>query len=169
MNIFNKATFVIILLSLCSVQSFGQNPALNSNLILHFSKYVQWPSADGDFTIGVYGAQGGVDALTKASANRKKGTQNIKVIAITNVSQALKCDIVFLGLKKSSQLKTLAESTSTKPILLISNKLGLGKKGAGINIIIKNNKPAFELNLNAIKSNKLEVSPKLVGLGIVVG
>ena len=148
-----------------------QQEQVQSAFIYHFTKYMEWPSSkqSGDFIVAVVGNDP-IEAHLKALAKTKKvGTRNIVVKKFSSVSSIENCHIIFLSSKLSSQINGGIAKAKQYKALLITEKSGYGKKGAGINFVVVGGKPKFEINEAAIKASGLKVSAKLVHLGIKVG
>jgi hypothetical protein len=71
---------------------------------------------------------------------------------------------------KSSLLKPAIEKTKTMSALLITEREGQAKKGAGINFVTEEDDTLkFEVNRKVIEGNKLKISNALMSLGLPVG
>lgn len=136
----------------------------------HFTKYVDWPEAkkSGDFVIGVVGNSDIYKELETIAATKKAGTQTIVIKKISSPSEAASCHIAFISASQSGSLDQYLQSTASKPVLIVTEKNGLAKKGAGINFIIADEKLKFEINKSSVESNSLKVSGDLLKLGIVL-
>ncbi|MDX2188263.1 MAG: YfiR family protein [Bacteroidota bacterium] len=168
----SQSLIVISALMLVSVIVFAQeiNYKIHSMFIYHFTRYIDWPESKktGNFVIGIYGNSQIQSELEAMAATKKAGTQTMNVRKISSVDEALECHIVFVCANKSSELDAITAATANKPILLVTEKNGLAKKGAGINFIISDDKLKFEINKSSVESHSLKVSGDLVKLGIVI-
>jgi pyridoxine 5'-phosphate synthase PdxJ len=92
----------------------------------------------------------------------------IDISLVKSESEISSCFILYVPMAYSNELKAIAEKTKNRGVLIVSEKPGDCLKGAGINIIKKNNKLVFELNQSAIKFSGLKVSEQLLSLAVVV-
>lgn len=168
-----KKTLLLLIICLTTIfyataQNFAQ---VQSGLIYHFTKYVEWPVTmrSGDFVIGIVGTTDVSKFLQALSKSKKAGSQPIVVKKFKNVAEVTKCHIIYLPQKKSKEFTAALTKSVQNNSLLITEKNGLGKKGASINFIVQGGKPKFEVNKTAIQKAKLKINDKLVALGIVVG
>lgn len=166
---------VITLLSSGNVQAQKVDYKIASLFIYNFAQYIQWPANEAsreEFVIGVVGNSPAVAEFKKAVVNRKttKG-QSVKVVVLKDNYDALNCHIVFVPSGESSKINELKEITAQKPVLLVSEKMGLAKKGSHINFFIDDDddfKTKFELNKSAITQHGLRVSSELTAFAVVL-
>jgi hypothetical protein len=165
-----KKSIHILFLSLLVTSLQAQDYKYQSLFVYNFTKYIQWPAnaQSGDFVIGVLGNSPMVGELEKVSANKMVGTQKIVVKKLSNVAEAETCQMVFIPLDSSPKFDAALEALKNKPILVITEKDGLGKRGSGINFVINDGKMRFELNQAATQSAGLKVSSQLTSLAIAM-
>ena len=165
-----KLAILITLFVSISICSNAQVPKLQSIFIYNFSKYIEWPASytSGNFIIGVFGQSPLTKELNNLSKSKKVGNQPIVINKFNNVSEISKCNILFVPKNKSDEINNIINKLKGQNTLIITEKEGMAKKGAGINFIIADNKQKFELNeANILKSN-LKVSTSLLNLAILV-
>ena len=150
---------------------FAQEAKVQSGLIYHFTKYIQWPAnkKSGDFVIGVVGDAELKKMLSVVASAKTVGTQKIVVKSFSSPAECSGCHIIFLSSGKSGQFDAAKSSAKSNKALLITEKSGLGTKGAGINFTNSGGKMSFELNESATNGCGLKVSAKLAALGKKVG
>lgn len=166
-----KKLILLPFLFLCGLGLYAQQQSqVQSAYIYHFTKYMEWPTSkqSGNFVIGVVGDSPIIPYLQTLAASKKAGVQTIVVKKFSSVSAASNCHILFISAKNSNELTAAISKGQSNSTLIITEKAGLGKKGACINFVIIAGKARFEINESAIKSNKIKVSAKLVQMGIKV-
>ncbi len=136
-----KLSILITLFISISICCNAQVPKLQSIFIYNFTKYIEWPASytSGNFIIGVLGQSPLTKELNNLSKTKKVLNQPIVINKFKNIST-----------------------------LIITEKKGMAKQGAGINFVIVNNKQKFELNKANISKYNLKVSPNLINLAILV-
>ena len=147
-----------------------QQSQVQSAYIYNFTKYMQWPSnkQSGEFIIAVVGSSPITANLKILAATKKVGTQSIVVKEYNSVSQINSCHIIVLVPSKSNEISAAIAKAQSSNALLITDKPGLGKKGAGMNFILIGGKERFEINQSAIDKCKIKINPKLTSFGIKV-
>jgi hypothetical protein len=144
------------------------NYELVSMYVYNFTKYIEWPDDRTDvFVIGVYGISPVTSMLTKYITTKHVGMRPIIVKVITSSEDASGCSILFLPYDQSGKIKELSEQLRSKPVLIISEKYGLCKKGAAICIFLDEDdeeKTKFEINKESITDRGLNISSNLLKL-----
>ena len=161
---------VVILLSVSGLHAQEElDYSVHANIIYHFTKYVNWPSAkSSDFIIGIVGETPLTDELKKAVTGKKTGEQNIIVRKFSSSSSSFNCNILFISDAASSSLKKIVSTTADDPVLIVSENKGFASKGSCINFIIIKDKLKLEINKNNIQQRGLQIASELLQLGIQV-
>jgi hypothetical protein len=140
-----------------------------SVFLYNFMKYIEWPSNDGDFIIGVVGESRVKKELEELAKNKKIKGRKIVLISVVIPTDALLCNLVYLPTASSSSLKAIAEKIKNKSILIVAEREGLAKKGADISFLIdEDDALRFYFNKSVLDSHNLKIANILVGLGILV-
>ena len=138
--------------------------------LYNFMKYIEWPDATGDFIIGVVGESPIKQELSTLAETKKAKGRKIVVKVIFTADEATGCSMVYIPSQKSSMLKPIFEKTKNKPVLIVGEREGLAKKGAGISFVIDDDDALkFDLNKSVMDSQSLKVANLLIQLAILVG
>ena len=169
-----KLIFALLLLvGLSTTQVSAQERAMHeihSMMVYNFMKYIHWPptATSGDFVIGVVGDDDVYNTLTKWYGTKSKGSQKIIIKRFKSASELTDCHVLYVGKSKSGAFGDIKKALNGKSTLVVTDKMGLGKKGSGINFKTVDSKLKFELNQAAIASAKLKVSSQLTGMAIII-
>src|SRR5262249_22257178 len=109
------------------------NYKIHSLFVYKFTQYIEWPSKNGDFIIGVVGNSPITSELEAIAASKKVDTRNIVVKKLSASSDLSTCHMVFVSEGQSSSLAAISAKLQGKPTLIVSETGGGAKKGAGIN------------------------------------
>jgi hypothetical protein len=163
-------TSLLVFLMMLSVHVQAQKYNYYQIFMYNFTKYIQWPeeSLKGDFVIGVLGNNELVGNLEKMAESKTVGTQKIKIQVLSNPSDAAGCHMVFIPDSRSKMFEDVTNATAGKPVLVITEKQGLGNMGSGINFIVVDGKLKFELNRDATEKANLKVAGDLAKLAILI-
>lgn len=131
--------------------------------IYNFTKYIKWPEAsiDNEFIIGVLGKSGITEHLQKMAQSKLANGKPIVVKTFNNTSEITGCHMLFLPEPSSGELSSIRQNLARQPILIISEKAGLGQMGSDINFIVNNGRWNFELNQASADMHKLKISGEL--------
>lgn len=171
---FMRAAMLCVLLLCFNEEAYSQekNYKAYSVYVYNFIKYIEWPeeSKKGDFVIAVIGNSPITTELKTLAATKKAGGQTIVIKQFATVVEVDQCQILYISAGKSSVLKEAMEKTKNMSALLIAEREGLAKKGAGINFVtLEDETLKFEVNKKVIEAHNLKIPKVLVSLGLVVG
>ena len=162
---------VIALVFLCllglSHNGYGQTTVYKAHavFIFNFAKYSQWPSQSTEFVITVLGKSPLTqELLTGASKHTIQGAK-VVVQEVDDVSKIKDTHIVVVTDGKSNQLADLVKTTGSKPIMIVAEREGLYKRGAGISFFVNDSgKLNFDMNLTDMQKRTLSLSKNLTTL-----
>lgn len=157
-------------LALVSVGASAQMGQFKALYIYNFAKNIGWPEADSgsEFVITIVGDNELSGELEKLAKTRMIGSRKVVVRQAATVSAAGSSQIVYLGESKSGQMSQLVASQSGGKVLIVGGKPGLCSSGAGISFVPVDGKLKYEISQNNIKKFGLQVSAKILQLGIEV-
>lgn len=166
-----KIIILVVLLFSFSMASKAQDVhKFQSIFIYNFSKFIQWPAGyeNGEFVIGVLGESPITKHLESMASVKKVRGQKFKIKKFTSVDQITKCHILYIPSNKSAYLQKCLDGVGGNATLIITDKPGMAESGSGINFLIVDGKPKFELNKASTTKHKLKVSTELSKLAILI-
>ena len=169
-----KNCLLAILLFLCCFSKTAAqqetNYAVHANIIYHFTKYIDWPTAkkSGDFIIGITGDSPLYDELKNMIEGKMVGNQKIVIKKVSAAAFSLDCHILFISDDESGSLKKIAGRTAGNPVLLVSESEGLASKGSCINFSIVADHLKLEINKKNIEGRNMNIASELLKLGKLV-
>ena len=103
-------------------------------------------------------------------SNKKAKGRKIVVVNVASPADALLCNMIYISSKKSADLKAIAEKIKGKAVLIVAEREGLAKKGAGISFMIDDDDALkFDINKSVMDAQSLKIAQMLLRLGILVG
>ena len=166
---------MIVLLMVCAnvntVKAQETDYKAYTLFIYNFMKYVEWPEAQskGDFILAVMGDSPIQKELQALAAAKKIKGRNIVLRKCNTVEDTYGCHLVFVPNSKSTLVKTLKDQTKDKPVLIVGEREGLAKKGAGLSFVtLDDDELKFDINKKEIEGHQLKISSQLVSLGTVI-
>ena len=131
--------------------------------IVNIAKYSLWPVHTGDMQITVYGKTKVYDELLKQNGKSVNGV--VKVNQIDDLASLGTPNIIYLADGKSSSLDELLKAVEGKSVMIITEREGLFKKGAGFSfVILENNTLRFDINNSDLEKRQIKVSKNLAAL-----
>ena len=105
-----------------------------------------------------------LDELAKQSGKIVNG-HSLKVSQVESVTDLGQAQIIYLADGKSSSLDEILKATEGKPVMIICEREGLFKKGAGFSFIITENSTLrFDINNTELEKRQIKISKNLSAL-----
>jgi len=147
---------------------FSQNERFKSLFVYNFTKNIEWPDnyREGDFVITVLGNSAIYNELKQNVKGKHNGMQTIHVNQAANISSIGKCNILYIPMQQSNLLEAAEKQLSGVPTVIITEKDGMIRQGADINIIQLDGKLQFEIDPKRLVNKKIVASKTLLNLGI---
>jgi hypothetical protein len=153
----------------CVIYAQTTNYQVHSLFVLNIAKYSTWPTASGEFHIVVFGKSRIYDELVKQVAGKNINGLSIHITQTENIADIGNAQIIFLADGKSSNLSDILKATDDKPVMVIAEREGLYKKGAGFSfVLMDNNTLRYDINNGELEKRNIKVSKNLSGLANTV-
>lgn len=161
-----KISALILLTTLAAVgRAQTTNYQVHSLFVLNIAKYSTWPSNAGEFHIVVFGKSKMYDELLKQVSGKHINGQVIKVTQTDDAGEIGGAQIVFLADGKSSNLSDIVKATDGKSTMVIAEREGLFRKGAGFSfVLMENNTLRYDINNVELEKRNIKVSKNLASL-----
>jgi hypothetical protein len=160
-----------LILALLITLNFGLKAAENISgaqamFIYNFLRHINWPenTVGEKFVIGVFGNSETYNQLVTYTKDRKIGSRAIEIIKVASTEEAVKCQLLFVPLSKSSKIAEIKSSIGNKSCLIVSEKSGTIESGSAIEFMIVNDRLKFKISEANAKQQKLEVSKALMDM-----
>lgn len=157
---------LVLLATLLSFTSKAQttNYQVYSLYVVNIAKYSSWPTVNGEFNITVFGKSKVYDELLKQNGKNVNG-HILKVTQVENVSDIGQPQIIYLADGKSSALDDILKLTEGKSIMIISEREGLHKRGAGFSfVVMENGTLRCDMNGTELEKRQIKISKNLSAL-----
>jgi hypothetical protein len=149
----------------CVVRAQTTNYQVHSLFVLNIAKYSTWPSSAGEFHIVVFGKSKMYEELLKQVSGKHINGQIIKVTQTDDAGEIGAAQIVFLADGKSSNLSDIVKATDGRSIMVIAEREGLFRKGAGFSfVLMENNTLRYDINNVELEKRNIKVSKNLASL-----
>jgi len=167
-----KTLCLLILISVGLVSSSSAqttNYQVHSLFVMNIAKYSTWPSHANEFHIVVFGKSKIYDELMKHVTGKNINGLTIRVTQTDNVADLGAAEIIFLSDGKSGSLSDIVKATDGKPTMVIAEREGLFKKGAGFSfVVMDNNTLRYDINNEELEKRNIKVSKNLASLANTV-
>jgi hypothetical protein len=143
----------------------GKEYTLKAEFLYRFVDYVKWKEYTKKQTFKIAILE---DSPITSSLNALAKNKNIEIKEYKDLSDLRFCHILFVPYNSTIPLETILSKYSGKPVLIVTERNGSGKKGAHMNFIMIDNKLKFEVNLKAINKAGIGISSFLLQHAIIV-
>lgn len=138
--------------------------------LYNFAKNIGWPAEDvsKDMVVTVIGDNDLETELKKLATTKAIGARKVVIKNAASATGLEKSDIIFVGESKTNLLTNLLAAQEGNKNLIVCGKKGQCAMGAGISFLSEGGKLKFEISNKNISKRGLQVSQKLIQLGIAV-
>ncbi len=155
---------IMIVMGITHAKAQTTNYQVFSLFVMNIAKYSAWPETSPEFQIAIFGKSKVHDELIKYTDRGVNGMK-IKVLQVENMADIGLPQIIYLADGKSGQLDELLKSTQGKPIMIITEREGLHKKGAGFSFFINETQNLrFDINNTELEKRKIKVAKNLTSM-----
>jgi hypothetical protein len=161
----NRVLSVLFLVGVVmTAQAQTTNYQAYSVFVYGLSKYMSWPASDKkEFVIAVLGKSKAYDEMVKGLAGKAINGMPVKVLQ-TDDFNSVTAQILYVSDSKSGSIDEISKATAGKPVLVIAEREGLHKKGAGMSFIAVDSKLRIDINNKELQSRQIKISTQLQAL-----
>jgi hypothetical protein len=146
---------------------------LKAAFLYNFARFVTWPTnsttdTSTPVTIGILGTDPFGSLLRDTVQGKTVNGRKIVVTQLARDEKPAGCHILFISRSEKDRIPSILDSVKGQSVLTVSEVDQFAQGGGMINLIVVSQSVRFEINLQAIEHVGLQVSSKLVGLGIRV-
>ena len=162
---------VVPVLLLCAPTARTQDvtePALKAAFIYTFAKFTDWPldtlPAKAVFTACVVGDIPVSDALARAVKGRQLGGRTMNVLRMEVDGAVRSCHLLYVAGISTPETSAVLSAARGTAILTISEMDDFIRLGGVAHMFVLQGKMRFEINLDAARLSKLQLSSQLLAL-----
>ena len=135
-----------------------------AGFLYNFIAFTEWPAKVGSpLSLCVYGPDPFGDELNALQGKSVNG-RSLAIRNVGNPDQVKSCQVVFVASSAIDSLPRILDALQGEPVLTVADSKVALDSGVGINMLVRQNKIAFEVNLVATRRAQLNVSSKLLRL-----
>jgi hypothetical protein len=168
--------------ALATSGSFAQTPEENTRqeynvklaFLFNFGRYVSWPGeafaqSDSPFVIGVLGPDPFGGAMDRAAASRKLQGRAIEVRHFSAAGDYRPCQMLFITRAvTAAERDAILRTVGIGAVLVVGEADGFAANGGSINLYRDQENVRFELNVETLRTHKLQADAKLLSLARIV-
>lgn len=177
----NKSIPVLLLIIYCALPFFPQNAfaqktkpgeyQVKAAFLYNFMKFIDLPDEafkdTSNITVCMIGEdpfEGNMELLRgKPVKNRAVTVKHIKA-----VHQATDCHVLYISPSEKENITQILKETEGRSLITIGDTEGFAQQGVIINFFLEQDMVRFEINTNAAKAAKIQISSKLLKLAKII-
>lgn len=136
--------------------------------VFNLTKFVDWPHAGKDLTIGFVGDGPMGNVLQEMLSGKLSGSRPIRVVLSPSEETLRECDVVFLAYGSSRKLREAIGDLANGSILTVGDTDSFVKSGGMVGLVTKGNQIQIQVNLQAVQAAHLTISSRLLSLADVI-
>jgi hypothetical protein len=137
---------------------------LKAAFLYNFAVYTDWPAGSDDtLTLCILG-QDPFGAEIDGLDGRQVGPRRLMLRRLPDATTARNCHILFIAASAIGSASQLTHALQGHPVLTVADSPNAARAGVGINMLMKDAKVSFEVNLKAVQQGGLGLSSKLLRL-----
>lgn len=137
--------------------------------LVNFAKYVDWPAsafsdASAPIVICVTGNNNIGPGLSKAIEGKNVSGRAIQIVMVEKDEDFAKCHILFVSGSEKKRLGEILSKVKDSPVLTVGEAEQFIAQGGIINFTKKDGKVRLQIDLDAARKAKLQLSSKLLSV-----
>ena len=137
--------------------------------LFNFAKYAYWPAeafpqAETPITIGVLGENHFGDDLAKVVEGKLVSGRKIVVLPVDNESDWGKCQILFISGSEKKRMTDILAKVKGQAVLTVGETEQFNEQGGMIQFTKREGKVRLEVNLDAAREARVQISAKLLSV-----
>lgn len=160
-----KSIYILTLIICVGFSSKAQttNHKVYSLFVVNIAKYTAFPSIGNDFKIVVLGKSGVYEELQKVAATKDVNGKKMNVIQVDDLTKISDPQIIYLSDGKSSSLAEVIKKFEGKSVMIISEREGLYKRGAGLSFVVsEDSKLRVDINKSDLEKRQIRLSQNVM-------
>lgn len=160
---------------LLSFQAIGQTSEyrLKAAFIYNFLPYIEWPAEDfpaanSPLIIGIMGTDPFGKEIDDTFRDKRINNRDVVIRRFKSADKIMPCHVLFVSRSERDRVDEVLRAVHGKSVFSISDIEGFAQAGGTLQFFLEGNKLRFEINPNAAKRARLQVSSKLLRLAKIV-
>jgi hypothetical protein len=154
-------------------QSTPEEYQTEARYLLHFAQLVTWPddtaaASSDSMVLCTLGTDPFPGSLDRMEAGKVIGARPIQVRHITQVDEAMACQVLFISREEDKQLPVVLPALHNAPVLTVGETPDFLLFGGMICFVFDESNVRFEINLDAAKAARLKIGSRLLFLAQTV-
>jgi hypothetical protein len=155
--------FIIAICAIASATAQTTNHKVYSLFVVSIAKFASFPQVGNDFKIVVLGKSKVFEELQKIATTKDVNGKKMNITQEESTSKIGEVQIIYLSDGKTSALPEVIKKFEGKPVIIISEREGLYRRGAGISFVVaEDTKLRVDINKTDLEKRQVRISNSIV-------
>jgi hypothetical protein len=141
--------------------------------LYNFALFVEWPAdafagANAPIVIGILGADPFEGALNRTIVDKRVNNRPVVIRRLQSTSDLKQCHILFVSAAEAARVAEVTARVEGLPILMVGETPNFARRGGTMNFAIVDNRVRVEVNIDAARRARLNISAKLLKVATVL-
>jgi hypothetical protein len=142
--------------------------AVRAAFVFNLTKYVSWPQAHERLVLGVMG-EGRIGPVIKRVLEGKLSDgRPITVVMHPSDAEQRACDLLYVAESSPTRIRAILDRAGSRAVLTVGETDQFTRAGGMVGLVRSGDQIEIEVNLDALRSHKLEMSSRLLKLAVIV-
>ena len=145
---------------------YPQKAAFLYNLV----KFVEWPATDGNgpIVLGILGRDAFGATVEQLFRGKEVDGRTLQIRYLAKSADLKFCKVLFISESEKEWLPEILGALKDAHVLTVSEIDGFAERGGMVRLIMENQKPRLEVNVDTVSRARLKISARLLQLASVV-
>jgi hypothetical protein len=168
----------LLFVAVLAVAMDGADPVdaeyrLKAAVLFNLAKFTEWPAAGmpvagAPWRVGLLGADRFGGAIDELAQTQVVQGHPVAIQRLQSLGDLRGCHVLFIGRSETERVAEVLAALGDAPVLTVSEAPQMAERGVMINLVMKDERVRFEINLAAAERAGLRVSSKVLKYATLV-
>ena len=168
-----SSCFLVMLCAGLSYLSYASAQAQNelavrAAFVFNLTKYIEWPHAGNQLTIGYVGDGPMGEILKQTLSGKTSETRPINILLAPSDAELERCDLLYVAYSSSKKNREVVERLRNREVLTVGESDSFAKDRGMVGLVKKGNQIQIQVNLEAARAAGIKISSRLLSVATVI-
>ena len=141
---------------------------MRAAFVFNLTKYVSWPGGRDRLVVGVVGEGDMATVLKQVLDGKVSDGRRIEVVLHAPDSELSECDLLYVNGESPAMLRSILNRAAKRAVLTVGDSDRFVRSGGMVGLVRSGDQMEIEVNLEALRSSRLDMSSRLLNLAVLV-
>ncbi len=142
--------------------------AVRAAFVFNLTKYVSWPHSGERLVVGVIGEGSAGPDLKQVLEGKVSDGRRIMVVIHPSDTELRECDLLYVVEPSYARIRSILDRVSSRAVLTVGDTEQFTRAGGMVGLVRSGDQIEIQVNLEALRSRRLEMSSRLLNLAVIV-